>query len=42
VVVAASAASRSTRENAGAARLELPDDVLEELEELVPLGPAFA
>jgi hypothetical protein len=30
------------RENARAARLELPDDVLEELEQLIPLGPAFA
>lgn len=27
---------------AGSARLELPDDVLAELEELIPLGPAFA
>ena len=44
-VTAAITGSRSdghTRENAGAARLELPGDVLEELEELVPLGPAFA
>lgn len=30
------------RENAGAARLELPDGVLDELEELIPLGPTFA
>lgn len=44
-VTAAIAGSRSedhTRENAGAARLELPADVLDELEELIPLGPAFA
>lgn len=44
-VTAAIAGSRSenhTRENAGAARLELPADVLDELEELIPLGPTFA
>jgi aryl-alcohol dehydrogenase-like predicted oxidoreductase len=44
-VAAAIAGSRSdghTRENAGAARLELSDDVLQELEELIALGPAFA
>jgi aryl-alcohol dehydrogenase-like predicted oxidoreductase len=44
-VTAAIAGSRSdshTRENAGAARLELPDEVLAELEELIPLGPTFA
>jgi aryl-alcohol dehydrogenase-like predicted oxidoreductase len=42
---AALAGSRSeghTRENAAAAGLALPDDVLDELEALVPLGPAFA
>jgi aryl-alcohol dehydrogenase-like predicted oxidoreductase len=41
-VAAALAGSRSeghTRENAGAARLHLPDDVLDELEALIPLGP---
>lgn len=44
-VTAAIAGSRSeahTRENAGAAQLELPADVLDELEALIPLGPAFA
>jgi aryl-alcohol dehydrogenase-like predicted oxidoreductase len=44
-VAAAIAGSRSEshmRENASAARLELPDDVVEELDELVGLGPAFA
>lgn len=44
-VTAALAGSRSerhTRENAGASRLTLPDDVLDELEALIPLGPAFA
>jgi aryl-alcohol dehydrogenase-like predicted oxidoreductase len=44
-VAAAIAGSRSvahTRENAGAAELELPQAVLDELEELIPLGPAFA
>jgi aryl-alcohol dehydrogenase-like predicted oxidoreductase len=30
------------RENAGAADLTLPDEVLDRLEELIPLGPAFA
>ena len=43
-VSAALAGSRSeghTRENAGAADLTLPDGVLEELEALIPLGPAF-
>jgi aryl-alcohol dehydrogenase-like predicted oxidoreductase len=30
------------RENAGAADLRLPDDVLAELEGLIPLGPTFA
>jgi aryl-alcohol dehydrogenase-like predicted oxidoreductase len=30
------------RENAAAADLALPDDVLARLEELIPLGPAFA
>ena len=30
------------RENAGAADLTLPDDVLAELEDLIPLGPTFA
>jgi aryl-alcohol dehydrogenase-like predicted oxidoreductase len=44
-VTAALAGSRSdghTREHAGAAELVLPDDVLDEIEQLVPLGPAFA
>ena len=44
-VTAAIAGSRSevhTRENAGAARLDVPDDLLDELDELVALGPAFA
>jgi len=44
-VTAALAGSRSdghTRENAGAADLALPTDVLDELEALLPLGPAFA
>jgi myo-inositol catabolism protein IolS len=44
-VTAAIAGSRSdmhTRENAAAARLELPDGVLTELEDLLRLGPAFA
>jgi aryl-alcohol dehydrogenase-like predicted oxidoreductase len=44
-VTAALAGSRSeghTRENAGAADVELTADVLAELEALVPLGPAFA
>jgi len=44
-VAAALAGSRSeghTRENAGAADVVLPDDVIAELEQLVPLGPAFA
>jgi aryl-alcohol dehydrogenase-like predicted oxidoreductase len=44
-VSAAIAGSRSDghmRENAGAATVKLPDDVLEELEALIPLGPAFA
>ena len=44
-VTAALAGSRSdghTRENAGAAELALPDDVLDELEALIPLGPAFS
>ena len=30
------------RENAGAAKVTLSDDVLEEIERLIPLGPAFA
>jgi aryl-alcohol dehydrogenase-like predicted oxidoreductase len=44
-VTAALAGSRSevhTRENAGATDLHLSDDLLEELEALIPLGPAFA
>lgn len=44
-VAAAIAGSRSdthTRENAEAARLELPADLLAELDELVALGPTFA
>jgi aryl-alcohol dehydrogenase-like predicted oxidoreductase len=44
-VTATLAGSRSdahTRENAGAAELALSSDVLDELEELIPLGPAFA
>ncbi len=43
-VAAAIAGSRSdshTRENAGGADVELPDDVLDELEALIPLGPTF-
>lgn len=44
-VAAAIAGSRSDghmRENVYAAGLELPDDVLDELEALIPLGPTFA
>jgi aryl-alcohol dehydrogenase-like predicted oxidoreductase len=40
--IAGSGSDGHTRENAGAGQLELPDDVLEELEALIPLGPAFA
>jgi aryl-alcohol dehydrogenase-like predicted oxidoreductase len=40
--IAGSRSDRHTHENAGAAELTLPDDVLDELEELIPLGPAFA
>ena len=29
-------------ENAGGASLTLPDDVLEDLEQLIPLGPLYA
>jgi myo-inositol catabolism protein IolS len=44
-VASALAGSRNgdhMRENAGAAHLVLPREVLDELEELIPLGPAFA
>jgi aryl-alcohol dehydrogenase-like predicted oxidoreductase len=44
-VAAAIAGSRDgghLHENAGAADLLLPAEVLDELEELIPLGPAFA
>jgi len=44
-VASAIAGSRNgshMQENAGAARLELPEDVLNELEKLIPPGPAFA
>jgi myo-inositol catabolism protein IolS len=40
--IAGSRSDRHTRENAGAAGLGLPDDLLDELDELVALGPAFA
>lgn len=44
-VTAAIAGSRDeqhTRENAGAAHLSLPTDVLDEIEQLIPLGPTIA
>jgi aryl-alcohol dehydrogenase-like predicted oxidoreductase len=44
-VTAAIAGSRDgghLRENAGAADITLPDEVLAELEQLIPLGPTFA
>jgi len=41
VAIAGSRNGRHMAENAGAANLDL-SDVLEELEELIPLGPAFA
>lgn len=40
--IAGSRSDRHTHENAVAAGLDLPDDVLKELDGLVPLGPAFA
>jgi aryl-alcohol dehydrogenase-like predicted oxidoreductase len=40
--IAGSRSDKHTRENAGAAHVELPDDVLDELEDLIPLGPTFA
>ena len=42
---AAIAGSRSgghMRENAAAADVTLPEEVLDELEQLIPLGPAFS
>jgi aryl-alcohol dehydrogenase-like predicted oxidoreductase len=39
--IAGSRDVRHTRDNAGAASLTLSEDVLEELELLIPLGPAF-
>ena len=44
-VAAALAGSQSEAhmsENAHAAQLDLPDNILEEIEQVIPLGPAFA